>query len=260
MSLRALVVDDEPLACERLVAMLSRIEGVEADGVAGSGKAALELIARRTPDVVLLDVEMPHLDGFDVIEQLARRGGEAPLIVFVTAHNCHAPSAFDSGVVDFLTKPVRLGRLELAIDRVRRTLDQRDAAERLRQARDQISMLRNSLGGREVPHLWIQRRGGAVRVDLDQIDRIAAEGEYVRIVIGGQDYLHREALTAMLARLDPQRFVRVHRSLIVNRARIMAVRRGATGSYRLITDDGEFAVGRSYRRTVRSLVRSDIAP
>lgn len=254
MTLRVMVVDDEPLARERLATMLLRIGDLDPLEAAESGTAAIDRIAVEQPDLLLLDVEMPHLDAFDVIENLARTGGPSPLIILVTAHDCHASAAFDWGVVDFLTKPVRLNRLEVAVNRARRILDQRDAIARLHRATSQLTALRDAVGGRAQRHIWVRRRGETVRVDLSQVDRVAAEGEYVRIVIGSADYLHRESLTSMMARLDPAQFVRVHRSLVVSRTSVAAVRRSVTGSYRLITYDGnEWPVGRSYRASIREI-------
>lgn len=260
MTLRAMVVDDEPLARERLTTMLTRVAGVEPLEAVDSGTTAIDRVAVEVPDLLFLDVEMPHLDGFDVIESLARNGGPSPLIVLVTAHDCHASSAFDWGVVDFLTKPVRLSRLEMTVGRAQQVLDQRDAVARLHRATSQLAALRSAVGGRIQGHVWVRRRGEAVRIDFSQIDRIVAEGEYVRIVVGDADYLHRESLTSMFSRLDPSLFVRVHRSLVVSRGNIATIRRGATGSYRLTTRDGsEWPVGRSYRATVREIVGSTVA-
>lgn len=257
--IRVLAVDDEALALERLADLLSKIEGVEIVGTAGSGRAALDQITALAPDAVLLDVEMPMLDGFDVVEELARGGTSAPLIIFVTAYPQFAATAFDSGAIDFLTKPVRLHRLEIAIERLRRAVDERSARARLDELASQLEALRRERGAGEVNHnhLWVQRRGEAIRVDLDALDWVAAEGEYVRLVIGEASFLHRESITAMLDRMDQRRYVRVHRSYIVDIDRVVAVKRLATGSYQLVIDRGvKLPVGRSYRKLVRDMVAS----
>ena len=142
--IRVLVVDDETLAVDRLRGLLSHFEDIEVAGTAHSGDAALDLAATLRPDAILLDVEMPILDGFDVVEELARLGGAKPLIVFVTAFPRFAASAFDTGAIDFLTKPVRLTRLEAAFDRLRRAIEDRTANERLRELAGQLEALRQA--------------------------------------------------------------------------------------------------------------------
>ena len=252
--IRVLLVDDEPLAVDRLRGLMARFDDVEVVGSAGSGSAALEQAALLRPDAILLDVEMPILDGFDVVEELARGGGVSPLVVFVTAFPQFAANAFDTGAIDFLTKPVRLSRLETAVDRLRRALDDRSAKERLHDLAGQIETLRRERGGMQ-NHLWIQCRGEAVRVDLDRVEWIAAEGEYVRLYLGETSYLHRESVTAMMELLNRQRFVRIHRSYIIDRDRIASVRRRTTGSYQLVTDAGRtLPVGRNYRSVIRSML------
>jgi len=257
MTLRAMVVDDEPLAVERMCALLARIPDVAVVATAECGQDAIAALGATGTgiDILFLDVEMPQLDGFDLIEQLARLAGPIPYIVLVTAHECHAPLAFDSGVVDFLTKPVRLGRLETAVARVARTIGHAQAALRLEEVREQLAALRGSVESRAGNILWVQRRGESVRIDLRKIERLQAEGEYVRLFVDGSDYLHRESLTALLAQLDPDRYLRIHRSSVVEADAIVGVRRRATGSYQAIMRDGTILpVGRSYRPVVRKLI------
>jgi DNA-binding LytR/AlgR family response regulator len=255
--IRALLCDDEPLALERLADMIGRIDGIEVTGTAINGQAALDAIAELDPDVVFLDIEMPALDGFDVVEELERHGGAAPLIVFVTAYPQFAAHAFDTGAIDFLTKPVRLGRLETTVERVRGVIEDRDARQRLADLASQLQALRDERRGdfRVGNFLWVQRRGETVRVDLDLVDWVGAEGEYVRLHVDGGSYLHREPLSSILQRLDARRFLRIHRSYIVNRDRIAAIRRRRSGGYRiLLTTEQELPVGRSYRAFVHQVI------
>lgn len=255
--LRAAVCDDEPLALDRLADMLRRLPGVEIVAVAGNGDAALAAIAEHRPDVVFLDVEMPLLDGFDVVEQLARADGASPLIVFVTAYPQFAVHAFDSGAIDFLTKPVRLGRLETALHRVRGAIADRSAQERLREIAGQLDQLRAE---REMHighhrHLWVSQRGIMVRVDLDALLWVQSEGEYVRLHLSNADYLHREPIGALLNRLDQRRYARIHRSYIVDRDQVIAVRRSATGGYSVrIASGEELPVGRNFRAEAHAIV------
>ena len=167
--IRFLICDDEPLAVERLRDLVGRVPVPQVVGTATDGRSALAAVAELAPDALLLDVEMPALDGFDVVEALAKtRAAPTPLIVFVTAYPQFAAHAFDTGAIDFLTKPVRLARLDTAIERVRRAIDDRDAAARLAELARQIEALRQeraASGGRG-GHLWVQRRGENVRLDL----------------------------------------------------------------------------------------------
>jgi DNA-binding LytR/AlgR family response regulator len=255
--MRLLLCDDEPLAIERLRELAGRVPGTEIAGTAANGRAALEAVTELSPDVVLLDIEMPALDGFDVVEALASHGGAAPLIVFVTAYPQFAAHAFDTGAIDFLTKPVRLARLETALERVRRAMADRSAGARLADLATQLETLRSERrsdagdGG----YLWVQRRGENVRIDLASVARVQAEGEYVRLYHGTGSYLHREPISSLLARFDQQRFIRIHRSHIINRDRISSIRRRPAGGYTIVTVDGDLLpVGRNYRAVVKTLV------
>ena len=256
MTLRAMVVDDEPLAVERLCTLLSRIPEVTIAATAESGPDAIDILVAGGIDLLFLDVEMPQLDGFDLIDQLARQVEFLPQIVLVTAHECHAPLAFDTGVIDFLTKPVRLGRLESAVSRVARTIQHAEASIQLNEVREQLAALRGNIDSAAANFLWVQRRGETLRIDLRRLDRVQAEGEYVRLFVDGNDYLHRESLASLLGQLDPDRYVRIHRSSVVDIQSIVGVRRRATGSYQAILRDGMIlAVGRSYRAVVRRLIK-----
>ncbi|UVO50124.1 LytTR family DNA-binding domain-containing protein [Sphingomonas sp. SUN019] len=255
--LRAVLCDDESLALHRLVDMLGRLPDIAVVALADNGQAALAAIVEHRPDVVFIDIEMPALDGFDVVEQLARDGVTAPLIVFVTAYPQFAAHAFDSGAIDFLTKPVRLGRLEKTLARVGRAIEDRTAQERLHEIAGQLEQLRDEreTHAHRSRYLWVLRRGEMVRVDLDALLWVQAEGEYVRLHLAETNHLHREPIGTLLNRLDPTRYVRIHRSYIVDRDRVVAVRRRATGSYLVrIVSGEEFPVGRSYRAEARAMI------
>ena len=249
--MRVAVCDDELLAVERLTRMLSRIEGVTIEGTAQNGRDALALIARTAPDAIFLDIEMPALDGFDVVEALAAtESGPSPLIVFVTAYPQFAAHAFDTGAIDFLIKPVRSARLETAVERIRDVLDKRDASRRLDELASQLDALRAESRAMSSPanEIWVHRRAERVRVDLDTVDLVQAEGEYVRLFVGAQSYLHRASVGAIVAQLDPARFMRVHRSYVVRLDLIAKIRRKMAGSYLLALSDGrEIPLGRHYR-------------
>jgi len=259
MAVRVLVCDDETLATDRLKRLLARRTDVELVGEAGHGAEALEAVACLAPDVILLDVEMPGLDGFDVVEALATtmKREQAPLIVFVTAYPQFAASAYETGAIDFLTKPVRYPRLSLAIDRVIHELEARTAATRLEELSRQLETLRRerSDGNREDERLWVPQGGSVIGVSIGSLDRISGEREYIRLYRGAEQYLYRCSISALMPRLEPQRFVRIHRSHVVNLAYIRSIRRRATGGYRVVTTPGDtLPVGRTYHSAIRRLM------
>jgi DNA-binding LytR/AlgR family response regulator len=249
--MRVVVCDDEILAVERLVRMLSKIDDVVIEGTAQNGRDALALIDRHVPDALFLDIEMPALDGFDVVEALAADAkATPPLIVFVTAYPQFAAHAFDTGAIDFLIKPVRHARLETAVARLRDVLEQRDARRRLAELASQLNALRaeGGNGGAAANEIWVHRRAERVRVDLDTVEMVQAEGEYVRLFVGDQSFLHRASIGSIAARLDPNRFMRVHRSYVVRLDLIAKIRRKNAGGYSLLLTSGtEIPLGRLYR-------------
>ena len=249
--MRVVVCDDEILAVERLVRMLSKIDDIVIEGSAQNGRDALALVDRYAPDALFLDIEMPALDGFDVVEALAADAkASPPLIVFVTAYPQFAAHAFDTGAIDFLIKPVRHARLETAVARLRDVIEQRDARRRLAELASQIDALRaeGGTGGAPSNEIWVHRRAERVRVDLDSVEMVQAEGEYVRLFVRDQSYLHRASIGSIAARLDPARFMRVHRSYVIRLDLISKVRRKAAGGYSLLLVSGsEIPLGRLYR-------------
>jgi DNA-binding LytR/AlgR family response regulator len=249
--MRVVVCDDEILAVERLVRMLSKIEDVAIEGTAQNGRDALALIDSQAPDALFLDIEMPALDGFDVVEALAADAkASPPLIVFVTAYPQFAAHAFDTGAIDYLIKPVRHARLETAVARLRDVLEQRDARRRLAELASQLDALRaeGGNGGAPANEIWVHRRAERVRVDLDTVEMVQAEGEYVRLFVGEQSFLHRASIGSIAVRLDPNRFMRVHRSYVVRLDLIAKIRRKTAGGYSLLLTSGsEIPLGRLYR-------------
>jgi DNA-binding LytR/AlgR family response regulator len=256
VTLRVLVCDDEPIAVSRMVALLTRIPGVEVIATAMDGGAALAAVASARPDLLFLDIEMPGWDGFDVVRETERlaeaTGGAAPLITFVTAYQRLAPEAFDSGAVDFLSKPVRLSRLEQCIARARRHVAARKAEAQLAHLEERVEALQAQGLSVERPHVWVQRRSEMVRIDLDGVERIQAEGPYVRLHVGGSTFLHREAIGLMEVRLGSATHLRVHRSHIVRIGQVSRIRRTPNGGVELfLRDDVQVPVGRSYAKEVR---------
>lgn len=252
--LRAVIIDDESLARSRLRAMLRRIEGIEIVGEASDGDAGLALITREEPDVVFLDIKMPGSNGFNLLSGLGAEN--TPVVIFVTAFNNYAVRAFDTDAVDYLLKPVSFERLEGALVRARTALLSRDAAARLAEMERVIEALRTpSAEPQPSPYereFWVQRRAEHLRVPVMKIEWIEADRDYVRLHVGGEAYLTRDTITSLSERLDPAWFMRVHRSAIVRRDLIQAIRPGPYGAIRVrLTTGTEVAVGRTFTKAVK---------
>lgn len=252
--LRVLTCDDEPLALDRLDRMLDGIDDVEIVASCGDAETALKRMVDLRPDIAFIDIEMPKLDGFDIVEQMPTTG-KSPLIVFVTAYSQFAAQAFETGALDFLPKPVRRTRLDTTLLRARTALADREASGRLHELQGMIEELRDQRlqPDGEPAHVWIQRRGEAVRVDFSSIELIRAEGEYVRLHVGSTTYLHRELIGSIEQKLSPDQFLRIHRSTIIRRDQVAAIKRSIHGGsvIRLRSGD-EFTVGRKYARSTRN--------
>jgi two-component system LytT family response regulator len=234
--LKVLIVDDEPLARRGVRVRLEAIAGVEIAGECASGRDAVRAIERLRPDLVLLDVQMPGMGGFAVIDAI---GVDAmPAVIFLTAHDEHALRAFDARATDYLLKPIDDERFVLAIAR---------AKERLRPPRPLRTDAR----------IVVRDRGRVVLIEASDIDWIASEGDYVRVHSGGRGFLHRETTAAMEARLDPAQFARIHRSTIVNVARIQELRPQGDREFLVVLKDGtRLKASRGYRDRLRQLVAS----
>jgi DNA-binding LytR/AlgR family response regulator len=252
-ALRVVAVDDEPLALRRLELLLQRIEDVELVGIARSGDEGLELISATRPDVVLLDVEMPGLSGFDVVDALGPP--TVPLVVFVTAFDNFAARAFDVSAVDFVVKPVEIGRLGEALARARLSLAAANAESRVAELRLIVDALRQQAGLDTDGEIWVERRGELIPVRIADIDWVEAERDYVRLHLLGTSYLMRDTMSGLERRLDPQQFVRVRRSALVRRSRIVSIRKPGYGDVRIqLTSGAEMRVGRTYISQIRALI------
>jgi two-component system, LytTR family, response regulator len=258
--LSVLVVDDEPLARRRLTTILRQLPGVRLAGEAEDGDEAVALIRTLKPDVVLLDVKMPGLNGFDVLEAL--RGPGAPVVIFVTAFNHYAVQAFEVSAVDYVLKPVAFDRLAAALEKARSVLETGDIAARLAEVETVLAAIRGSEAQTEAGptyerEIWVQKRAEFRRVPVTQIDWIEAERDYVRLHAAGDSYLLREPISRMEERLDPADFVRIHRSALVRRERIVAVQQAGYGAIRVQLATGiAVRVGRTYVARVRDIMRT----
>jgi DNA-binding LytR/AlgR family response regulator len=219
----------------------------------------LALIEKLRPDVLLLDINMAGFGGFDVVEGLT--AANAPLIIFVTAFDEYAVRAFQVSAIDYLLKPLEFDRLRAALDKARTTLRLIDADERTAELKELIATLRRDRQPAEQPRyeteLWAPRGSGFERVLVSQIDWIEAERDYVHLHTPGRSYLLRETMNGIQSRLDPDMFIRVHRSALVRIDRIGVICRPGYGRFSVqMTTGQEVPVGRTYVKKIRKLIAS----
>ena len=232
--LRVMVVDDEPLAVERLQLLLARMAGVAVVGTANDGEAALRIAEAVAPDLVLLDIAMPGMDGIDVARALSASRVD-PAVVFVTAFDNFAVAAFDVAAIDYLMKPVQPERLERALERVRGHFAGGRGAGAARPA------------SAHVEEFWVPDHSGLVRIAASDIQRITAERDYMRLHVGARSWLIHRTIAKLEEDLDPALFIRVHRSVILRRDTIAGLYRDEAGHWTARLSDGaEQRIGRSY--------------
>ena len=256
--MRTMVVDDEKPARMRLIELLQREPDVELAGTASDGREALDVLRRVRPDLLFLDVQMPQLDGFGVLEQLAPN--EMPITILVTAYDKYAIQAFDAHAIDYLLKPFSDQRFDNAIRRARKYIasaDVRGQGEELTAAAEE----RRSVNARSgfLERLVLKSNGSITFLDVDDVDWIEAAGVYIYLHAGPQKHLYRSSVTQLLQRLNPRRFVRIHRSAAVNTSRIRELQSVSHGDFALILKDGtELTLSRAYRSQVEAWLRQPI--
>jgi two-component system response regulator AlgR len=239
--LRTLIVDDEPLAVERMQVICARLPELTVVGTASDGAAALRLVEALSPDLLLLDMTMPEVDGLSVARELAVRAG-SPALIFVTAHEDFAVEAFDLEAVDYVLKPVDTERLGRA---VARAIARRGPVV--------------AKGTEWLEEFWVPHRSELLRIEAGQVERIDAERDYVRLHVGSSDgqprsYLLLQTIAGLEARLDPGRFIRIHRSTILRRDCIRGLRHEGLGVWSVELSDGEMLrIGRTYLRKVKAM-------
>jgi two-component system LytT family response regulator len=245
--MRTLIVDDEAPARERLKRLLANVEGVEIIGEAEDGLSALELIEREKPDLVLLDIQMPGLDGFGVIEALQ----DPPSVIFVTAYDEYAIRAFEVNALDYLLKPFGQARLQKAMGRAQTAMaEERKFAARLRSLFDNLTAQ-----GRYLTRLAVRDRDHIRVLDANEIDWVGIEDEQVTVHVGDEVYPIRRTLAELASWLDPATFFRAHRSAIVNLNRVQEVIPWFKGSHKLrLTTGTEVDLSRAQARTLRKIL------
>jgi two-component system LytT family response regulator len=250
--LRTLIVDDEPLARRHIRTMLSPDAHIEIVGECGNGRDAVDAIVSQSPDLVFLDIQMPELNGFEVLAQVGAE--QMPAVIFVTAHDEYALKAFDVHALDYVLKPVERDRLLLAVERAKARL----ANGTMRQvAVQQATNVLNTI--RQFPSLdriAIRVDGKHLFLAPSTIDWVEAVDDYVRLHVARTSYLVRGTLQSFANQLPPQ-FLRIHRSAVVNTERVREISSTPQGDHRLTLQDGtRLPSGRSYRGAIAEFLRT----
>ena len=251
MTIRAMIVDDEPLARLRVRDLLADAEDIEVSAECANGAEAIQAIEESAPDMLFLDVQMPELDGFDVLQAVGV--GRVPVVIFVTAYDQFALRAFEAHALDYLLKPFDDERFEAALQRARGRIHQQQGGDldlRLR------ALLEEMRGGRGyLQRLVVPSGHRSIFIRTEEIDWIEAERNYIRLHVRDQAHLLRENLSRIESSLDPAKFCRIHRSIIVNVDRIQAVESLFRGEYLVVLHDGtKLTSGRSYRGNLHQVM------
>jgi len=253
--IRSIVIDDEPLARRRIRRLLARDPDVEVLCDCSNGYEAIEAISEQSPDLIFLDVQMPEIDGFEVLQQL--RVDAQPYVVFVTAYDRYALKAFEVSAVDYLLKPFDRKRFEKTVQRAK----SRMSFERGNDLNQRTLAVLEELRARSsyLDRLLIKSAGRAFFLKVEEIDWIEAEGKYVRIHSGRESYLLREGIGSLELQLDPRKFVRIHRSTIVNLDRVRELQPWFNQEYRVLLHDGTtLMLSRSCRRKLAELLGNQL--
>ncbi len=246
--LRTVIVDDEPLARERIASLLSAEQDIEVAAQCRDGEEAVAAIERHSPDLVFLDVQMPGLNGFEVIEAVGAE--KMPIVVFVTAYDQHALRAFQVRALDYLLKPFDRERFADALQRARTQIQREETGDLGRRLLALVKDLRRDQP--KTDRLVVKSGGRLFFLRTDEIDWIEAAGNYVRLHVGPASHLLRETMNAIEARLDPEKFFRIHRSRIVNMERIQEMQPWLNGEFAVLLRTGtRLTLSRGYREKLQ---------
>jgi len=253
--IRTLIVDDEPVARSYLRSLLNREDDIDVVGECRNGDEALLALREATPDLVFLDIQMPGLDGFEVMRQ---HGAERmPPVIFVTAFDDYAVRAFEVHALDYLLKPFDPERFSETLQRARRHMRERvhaDVDERLRVLLESVDVANGREPYRE--RLAVKKGEESILLHVSQIDWVESDANYAVLHVGKQAHVVRATLTSLERELDPRRFVRIHRTAIVNVERIARLAPWGHGDYRVFLHDGqELNLSRRYKDRLRSIIR-----
>jgi len=246
MSIRVLLSDDETLARERLRSLLEEEPDLQVVAECGDGKSAIATIRRERPDLVFLDIQMPEIDGFGVVQELL---DDMPLTIFVTAYDRYAMKAFEVHALDYLLKPVGKERLTQAVEHARRQLQHPPDGTFQRRV---LELLADMDARQQAPErIVIKADGEIVCLRPNEIDWAESAGNYVCLHVGGATHILRETITALESRLGPRQFMRVHRSTLVNVDRIKTLKPSLYGDYSILLRDGtKLTLSRGFRENV----------
>jgi two-component system LytT family response regulator len=261
--IRAVIVDDEPAARRGVRLLLERDGGVDVVGEASGGAEAAELIARERPELAFLDVQMPGCDGF---QALVRVGLEhMPAVIFVTAYDEHALRAFEVNAVDYLLKPYDDARFAAALQRAKDEVRRRQADTVNARLHQLLDYLQHAPQPPAAPadnasdRILLKSSGEIFFLKAEEIDWIEAEGDYMKFHVSGRTHLMRETMARLEARLDPKRFIRIHRSTIVNIDRLRKLSPSFAGEYAVILHDGtKLKLSRGYHERIATLLKQSL--
>jgi two-component system, LytTR family, response regulator len=256
---RVLIVDDEPLAREGLRVELSSDPEVEIVGECAHGRDAVSAIQEQSPDLVFLDVQMPVLDGFGVVEAVGT--GRMPVVIFATAYDEYALRAFEAHALDYLLKPVESERLAAALTRAKEQIGNKNAAALGRQLAGLLQELKAGREGQELRGSYLERvavkkKGRIIFMEADDIDWVESQDNYVLLHQGRESHLLRETMSTLEGRLDPSKFLRIRRSTLVNVRRIKELLPLFNGEYSIVLQDGtQLRSSRRYRKNLDLLLQ-----
>ena len=263
--LRTIIVDDEPLARRLMRSMLGDFDNVELVAECRNGREAIAAVQGLTPDLLLLDIKMPGMSGFDVVREL--QADIMPMVIFCTAYQRYAVDAFDLHAVDYLLKPVDEGRLQRAVARAWQRAEPDEELQNKSPLIGAIDEIAHKVAGRGVAgggsrlaedslsdsrKLAIKDHDSTILICIDDIDWVDAAGDYMCIHVGGETHIMRSTLKHLMSRLDPEKFKRIHRSTVANLERIVKATPLQKGEYTLDLDCGEkLKVSRNYRQEIK---------
>jgi two-component system LytT family response regulator len=252
--IRALVVDDEPMARDRVLSLLQQEEDVEVVGECGDGTQAVAAIQHQSPDLVFLDVQMPGHNAFEVIQAVGAE--RMPTVIFVTAYDEYALKAFEVHALDYLLKPFGRDRFQRTLQHARASLERRRAGDLGRRLLALVNDIKTEPGPARLDRLVVKSGGRVFFLRTDEIDWIEAAGNYVRLHLGEESHLFRETMNRMESRLDSRRFVRIHRSRIVNTERVKELQPWFNGEHVVVLQNGtRLTLSRGYREKLQEQLK-----
>jgi len=245
MNIRCIIIDDEKLARDLLEEFIEDYDEIEIIGQCSKGKKAVELIDELEPDLIFLDVQMPGMNGFEVLDNIAHR----PFVIFSTAYDNYAIQAFEENAIDYLLKPLDKERFKKAIDRVKKQMESKDKNT------DKIFEILNKKEGAFSSHIFVQKSDKFLNLPVTEVLHFEASGDYTIISTEKEQYLSSNGIGKLEGKLDPEIFIRVHRSTIININHLKEIEKHFNGGLVVKMNNGKsFAVSRTYAKEIRKKV------